>query len=139
MPLQRESAASETNADVIVMGVAPRTWLDRLLFGSTVRCVLRRADVPVLNIPVMGRAEGWSEDTVEDDPMDGVHSQSDCANRRVTLARRAHREHRARSVTKYPPRRRPEQGEIKGIAASNTEYDQIGAPFFREAQELISR
>ncbi len=72
------SAASETNADVIVMGVAPRAWLDRSLFGSTLGSVLRRAEVPVLLIPVVGGAEEWS-DAVVDDVMAGVPSQSTTA------------------------------------------------------------
>jgi hypothetical protein len=53
--------------------------------------------------------------------------------------RRSHREHRTASVTKHPARRRSKQGEIKGIAASNTEDYQVGAPFSREAQEFITR
>jgi nucleotide-binding universal stress UspA family protein len=55
------SAASETDADVIVMGVAPRTWLDRSTFGSTLGGVLRRSEIPVLVVPVMGGDEEWSE------------------------------------------------------------------------------
>ena len=72
------STASETNADVIVMGVAPRAWLDRSLFGSTLGSVLRRAEVPVLLIPVAGGAEEWS-DAVVDDVMAGVPLQSTTA------------------------------------------------------------
>lgn len=45
--------------DVIVMGVAQRTWLDRVVFGSTLRRVLRRATVPVLVIPVVAGAHAW--------------------------------------------------------------------------------
>ena len=70
------SAASETNADVIVMGVARRSWLDRALFGSTLGGVLRRAQVPVLVIPVVGGAEEWSEDAAGEGVMAGVRSQS---------------------------------------------------------------
>lgn len=70
------SAASETNADVIVMGVAPRTWFDRSLFGSTLGGVLRRAEVPVLVIPVVGGAEEWSEEAVGQDMTAGVPSRS---------------------------------------------------------------
>ena len=69
------SAASETDADVIVMGVAPRTWLDRWAFGSTLGGVLRRAEVPVLVIPVVGGEEEWSEGTVVEDVMDSVPSE----------------------------------------------------------------
>jgi nucleotide-binding universal stress UspA family protein len=54
------SAASETDADVIVMGVAARTWLDRLVSRSTLRGVLRRAHVPVLIVPVAAAAEDYS-------------------------------------------------------------------------------
>jgi nucleotide-binding universal stress UspA family protein len=70
------TAASEANADVIVMGVAPRTWLDRALFGSTLRSVLRRAGVPVLVIPVVGGAQGWSEAAVDQGVMADVPFQS---------------------------------------------------------------
>jgi nucleotide-binding universal stress UspA family protein len=55
------SAASETDADIIVMGVAPRTWLDRAVFGSTLGRVLRDAEIPVLIVPVIGGEEKWSE------------------------------------------------------------------------------
>jgi nucleotide-binding universal stress UspA family protein len=68
------TAASETNADVIVMGVAPGAWLDRALFGSTLGTVLRRAEVPVLVIPVAGGAEEWSEEAVSHDARAGVPS-----------------------------------------------------------------
>jgi nucleotide-binding universal stress UspA family protein len=70
------SAASETGADVIVMGVAPRTLLERSLFGSTLASVLRRAEIPVLIIPVVGGEEEWSEATVVGDVMDTVSSES---------------------------------------------------------------
>jgi nucleotide-binding universal stress UspA family protein len=61
------SAASETDADVIVMGVAPRSWLDRSALGSTLARVLRRARIPVLVIPVIGGEQEWSETTVVED------------------------------------------------------------------------
>jgi nucleotide-binding universal stress UspA family protein len=70
------SGASETDADVIVMGVAPRTWLDRSAFGSTLGGVLRRAESPVLVIPVLGGEEEWSESTVVEDVMDGIPPES---------------------------------------------------------------
>ena len=44
--------ASEVDADLIVMGVPPRTRFDEMLFGSTLRNVLRRAKIPVLVLPV---------------------------------------------------------------------------------------
>ena len=68
------SAASETDADLIVMGVAPRTWLDRSAFGSTLGGVLRRAEIPVLVIPVVGGEGEWSETTVVEDVKEGVPS-----------------------------------------------------------------
>ena len=80
------SAASETNADVIVMGVAPRTWLDRSLFGSTLGGVLRRAEVPVLVIPVMGGAEEWSRRGRRRRDGRRPVTVHDRANRSVTLS-----------------------------------------------------
>jgi nucleotide-binding universal stress UspA family protein len=44
--------ASEVNADLIVMGVPPRSRLDEMLFGSTLRNVLRRTKIPMLVLPV---------------------------------------------------------------------------------------
>lgn len=59
-------AAERTEAELIVMGTAHRSWLDRLLFGSTLRRVLRRAHVPVLVVPVVAGAHTWpDEDDVE--------------------------------------------------------------------------
>ena len=52
-------AATATAADLIVMGVAPRTWIERAAFGSTLRAVLRRARVPVLVVPVIAGAHDW--------------------------------------------------------------------------------
>ncbi len=51
--------AARSDADLVVMGVAQRAWLDRLLFGSTLRRVLRRATVPVLVVPVVAGAHAW--------------------------------------------------------------------------------
>lgn len=70
------TAASEADADMIVMGVAPRGWLDQLLFGSTLKGVLRRADTPVLVIPVTGAAERWSEDTMDEAVLGGLPTDS---------------------------------------------------------------
>lgn len=55
--------ASEVKGDLIVMGVPPRNRLDEVLFGSTVRRVLRLAKIPVLMIPVPAGASRWLEDT----------------------------------------------------------------------------
>lgn len=51
--------AAERDADLIVMGAAPRHWLDLMLFGSTLRAVLRQAMTPVLVLPVVGGAHDW--------------------------------------------------------------------------------
>ena len=58
------AAAAQTAAEIVVMGVAPRTWLDQTLFGSTLRRVLGRAEVPVLVVPAAGGDEEWSDTTV---------------------------------------------------------------------------
>ena len=70
------SAASEASADVIVMGVAPRTWLTRSIFRSTLGSVLRKARIPVLIIPVLGGEEEWSDTTIVEGAMEGVPSSS---------------------------------------------------------------
>jgi nucleotide-binding universal stress UspA family protein len=54
--------AANSNADLLVMGVAPRTSFDEAAFGSTLRAVLRRATIPVLIVPVVAGAEPWLED-----------------------------------------------------------------------------
>jgi|RhiMethySRZTD1v2_1073278.scaffolds.fasta_scaffold05117_17 nucleotide-binding universal stress UspA family protein len=54
--------AARTDADLIVMGVAHRSWLDRMLFGSTLRRVLRRSTVPVLVVPVVAGAYRWPDE-----------------------------------------------------------------------------
>ena len=54
--------ASEVNADLIVMGVPPRTRFDEVLFGSTLRKVLRRATIPVLVLPVPAGAYEWLDE-----------------------------------------------------------------------------
>lgn len=51
--------AARSDADLIVMGIAHRSWLDRMVFGSTLRRVVRRAMVPVLAIPVVAGAHTW--------------------------------------------------------------------------------
>lgn len=57
--------ATNQAADLIVMGVAPRTSVDEVVFGSTLRAVLRRAQTPVLVVPVVGGAHDWSDDMNE--------------------------------------------------------------------------
>jgi len=47
-------AASEAKADLIVMGSPSRSIAEKLLSGSTVRAVLRRAACPVLLVPAGG-------------------------------------------------------------------------------------
>jgi hypothetical protein len=53
--------AAENAADLIVMGVAPRTWLDEAVFGSTLRAVLRKTQTPVMVLPVIAGAPEWIE------------------------------------------------------------------------------
>jgi nucleotide-binding universal stress UspA family protein len=55
--------ASDVEADLIVMGVPPRSRRDEVLFGSTLRKVLRSAKVPVLVLPVAAGANKWLEDS----------------------------------------------------------------------------
>jgi len=55
--------ASEIKADLIVMGVPPRSRFDEVLFGSTLRSVLRRTKIPVLVLPVLAGAYKWLEET----------------------------------------------------------------------------
>lgn len=45
------------------MVVRPRNRHDEVLFGSTVRNVLRRAKIPLLMIPVPAGAYKWLEET----------------------------------------------------------------------------
>ena len=51
--------AAQIQADLIVMGVPPRGRIDEVLFGSTLRGVLRRATTPVLVLPVVAGAHEW--------------------------------------------------------------------------------
>ena len=53
--------AAEVDGDLIVMGVPPRNRVDEILFGSTLRRVLRRATIPVLVLPVPAGAYRWLE------------------------------------------------------------------------------
>ena len=56
--------AVESDADLVVMGVTDRSWLDRVLFGSTLRRVLRRTTAPVLVVPVVAGAHVWPDEPV---------------------------------------------------------------------------
>lgn len=49
-------AASEEDADLIVIGTHGRGGLSRVLFGSVAENVMRHADCPVLTV----RPEGWT-------------------------------------------------------------------------------
>jgi nucleotide-binding universal stress UspA family protein len=51
--------AAEVHADLIVMGVPPRGRVDEVLFGSTLRGVVRRTTSPVLVLPVVAGAHEW--------------------------------------------------------------------------------
>jgi nucleotide-binding universal stress UspA family protein len=62
--------ATETAADLIVMGVAPRTWIDEAVSGSTLRGVLRRAKTPVLVVPVIAGAHEWIDAVNQEDTFD---------------------------------------------------------------------
>ena len=57
--------AARSEADLVVMGIAHRSWLERLVFGSTLRRVLRRTTVPVLVVPVVAGAQAWRDETAE--------------------------------------------------------------------------
>jgi nucleotide-binding universal stress UspA family protein len=55
--------ASEVEADLIVMGIPPRSQFNQVAFGSTLRQVLRRTKVPVLVLPVAAGAYKWLDET----------------------------------------------------------------------------
>jgi nucleotide-binding universal stress UspA family protein len=74
--------ATETAADLIVMGVAPRTWIDEVVSGSTLRGVLRRTNTPVLVLPVVAGDHEWIDEVNEEETFT-IPSTAD------TMARRA--------------------------------------------------
>ena len=74
--------ATAMAADLIVMGVAPRTWIDEAAFGSTLRTVLRGAKIPVLVLPVVGEAHDWMDDVNREDAFN-IRSSADAMVRRV--------------------------------------------------------
>jgi nucleotide-binding universal stress UspA family protein len=74
--------ATVTDADLIVMGVSPRTWIDEAVSGSTLRGVLRRAKAPVLVLPVIAGAHEWI-DEVSDEGAFKTPSNADAMARRA--------------------------------------------------------
>lgn len=58
--------ATRGDVDLILMGISHRSWLDRMVFGSTLRRVLRRAPVPVLVVPVVAGGHTWPDEAVSD-------------------------------------------------------------------------
>jgi nucleotide-binding universal stress UspA family protein len=58
--------AQRSDPDMIVLGIAHRSWFDRVLSGSTLRRVLRRASVPVLVVPVVAGAHTWPTEHLAD-------------------------------------------------------------------------
>jgi nucleotide-binding universal stress UspA family protein len=68
--------AARHDADLVVMGIAHRSWLDRLLSGSILRRVLRRATVPVLVVPVVAGAHGWPDEPVVEHISGGLRTES---------------------------------------------------------------
>lgn len=53
--------ASEIDADLVIMGVAPRSRVDEAVFGSTLRQVLREIGIPLLAVPAPAGAASWLE------------------------------------------------------------------------------
>ena len=68
--------ATRSEADLVVMGIAHRSSFERMLFGSTVRRVLRRATVPVLVIPVVGGAHTWPTEAVAEQISNPVRTEA---------------------------------------------------------------
>lgn len=56
---------TQTAADLIVMGVAPRSWMDEMVSGSTLRAVLRHTTAPVLVVPVVAGDYEWVDEVHE--------------------------------------------------------------------------
>jgi hypothetical protein len=68
--------ATRGESDLIVMGIAHRSWLDRVMSGSTLRRVLRRATAPVLVVPVVAGAHTWSIEAVVEQISNPVWTES---------------------------------------------------------------
>ena len=73
--------ARRSDPDLIVMGSAHRSSLDRVLLRSTLRRVLRRSTVPVLVVPVVAGAHTWPNEHLVDQL--GSRVLSDSAGDRV--------------------------------------------------------
>ena len=69
-------SATRSDADLVVMGIAHRPWLERLVFGSTLRRVLSRATVPVLVVPVVAGAHAWPDEPVVEQISSRVWAES---------------------------------------------------------------
>jgi nucleotide-binding universal stress UspA family protein len=74
-------SARRSDPDLIVMGSAHRSWLDRVLLRSTLRRVLRRARVPVLVVPVIAGAHSWLNEHLVDQLGSRVLSDSSAGER----------------------------------------------------------
>jgi nucleotide-binding universal stress UspA family protein len=68
--------ARRSDPDLIVIGSAHRSWLDRVLHRSTLHRVLRRARVPVLVVPVVAGAHTWPNEHLVDQLGSRVWSDS---------------------------------------------------------------
>jgi nucleotide-binding universal stress UspA family protein len=68
--------ATRSDADLVVMGVAHRSWLDRTLFGSTLRRVLPRVTVPILVVPVVAGAHEWRNEPLAEQISSGAWTDS---------------------------------------------------------------
>jgi nucleotide-binding universal stress UspA family protein len=73
--------ATERAADLIVMGVAPRSWIDETAWGSTLRAVLRRSKTPVLVLPVVAGAHEWIDGLNREDAFNAASTVDAIARR----------------------------------------------------------
>jgi nucleotide-binding universal stress UspA family protein len=80
--------ASDVEADLIVMGVSPRSRFDEVFGGSPLRGVLRRAKIPVLVLPVPAGAYRWLDET--DGTEIAVTPRTRVGAKRFQRARRGH-------------------------------------------------
>jgi nucleotide-binding universal stress UspA family protein len=73
--------AKDTDADLIVMGVGHRTWIDEAVSRSTLRAVLRHAKTPVLVVPVIAGDHEWIEVVHQEDAISTPWSAGALARR----------------------------------------------------------